>query len=268
MEDHRMDSQEEPGEFTIEAPPDRRAEVEALLADDQTVLGRYRQYTAEGLTREEMSEREGLTTLGWTSNYQSLLECLRDGKVTTSPTVARQHAARLRSWLKQKPLSDSLRASLIEQEKVLVAVAEDREAQADEDAAAVAKTEQAESSGTPGVYVYTLPHYLKHRYDPDTGRTLLKVGHSSVDVYYRTGSQGRLTALPEDPILLRIYPCEDSRAMEQKFYAWLRDADHPGSRAKRGGAEWYVTSTKFLDRVARAHGLDVVEVNEDEWTAE
>ena len=122
----------------------------------------------------------------------------------------------------------------------------------------------AEAAGTPGIYVYTLPHYMLHPYDPASGRTLLKVGHSSVDAYYRASSQGRLTALPEDPILLRIYPVEASAKAEREFHAWLRDADHAGSRTERGGSEWFITSTKFLDRVARSMSLEVREITEFE----
>jgi len=247
---------------------DRRTEVEALLAEDETLLGRYWRYVQEGISKEEMAEREGVPTTGWTSNYDFLVRNLRDGRIAKSPSGARQSASRIRSWLKQKQLSEQLRRDLEEQEQILQSIAEDREAQEAEDSEAVEKTKEAVESGTPGIYVYTLPHYLKHRYDPDTGQTLLKVAHSGVDAYYRAGSQGRLTALPEDPILLRIYPCDSTRHVEAQFHAWLRDADHPGSRTRRGGSEWFVTSTKFLDRVAKSLGLHVVEINDDESTSE
>jgi hypothetical protein len=109
--------------------------------------------------------------------------------------------------------------------------------------------------------VYTPPHYRLLPYDPTTGRTILKVGHSSVDACYRATSQGRLTALPEDPILLRIYPRGGaSAAAEREFHSWLRDADHAASRTQRGGSEWFVTSTKFLDRIARSMGLQVRDI--------
>ncbi|WP_134773008.1 hypothetical protein [Ornithinimicrobium flavum] len=243
---------------------DRRAEVEQHLAADETVLGRYWKYTQEGLSREEMAAREGLETSGWVSNYEGVLLALRDGRIATSPSGARQSAARIRSWLKKKPLSPRLAADLAEQERVLAAIADDREAQEAEDARAVQASKEAEAALTPGIYVYSLPHYLKHPFDPDSGRTLLKVGHSGRDAYYRVSSQGRLTALPEDPILLRIYPAEESANVEAQFHAWLRDADHPGSRSRRGGAEWFVTSTKFLDRVASSLGLEIRAVNEME----
>ena len=116
----------------------------------------------------------------------------------------------------------------------------------------------------PGIYVYTLPHYLRYPYEPDSGRTLLKIGHPARDAVYRANSQGKLTALPEDPILLRIYPVDESAKAEKKFHEWLRDADHAGNRNLRGGSEWFVTSTKFLDRVAQAVGLNVLVINDFE----
>ena len=236
---------------------DRRAEVEQILAEDATVLGQVWRYEEEGLSAQEMAAREGTSGTGFVSNYRSLIRALRDDDVPTSPTLSLQAARRVRSWLKKTALSPELRAELVDLESRLTSRAEDPAAQSREVEAAVEQTKSAEASGQPGIYVYTLPHYLRYPFDPDSGRTLLKVGHSATDAYYRAGSQGRLTALPEDPILLRIYPVAESGAAEKDFHAWLRDADHAGNRSRRGGSEWFVTSTKFLDRIARSKGLEV-----------
>ena len=56
--------------------------------------------------------------------------------------------------------------------------------------AAVENSKAAESSGRPGIYVYTLPHYRRYPVEPDTGKTLLKVGHSSTDAYLSRGLTG------------------------------------------------------------------------------
>lgn len=243
---------------------DRKAEVDLLLDADETVLGRLWGYEKEGLSPQEMSDREGTVGPGWVSNYRSLVRVLRDGEIPQSPTISLQCARRIRSWLKKLDLSTPLRTALVEQESLLMSRAEDRQAQTEEVAVAVEATRAAEAGGPSGIYVYTLPHYLRHPYEPETGRTLLKVGHSSKDAHYRAASQGRLTALPEDPILLRIYPVEESAEAERDFHAWLRDADHAGSRTRRGGSEWYVTSTKFLDRIARSKDLQVQVVTDFE----
>jgi hypothetical protein len=249
---------------TPERSFDRRAEVERLLEQDETVLGRFWRYERDGLSAEEMQEAEGTETAGWTYNYRSVLGVIRDGEVPTAPSRALQGARRIRSWLKLPDLSPELRQAFIEQESLLMSRAEDRDAQQEEVGEAVKKTMAAEEAAGPGIYVYTLPHYLRYPYEPDSGRTLLKIGHSARDAVYRATSQGKLTALPEDPILLRVYPVGESAKAEARFHEWLRDADHAGNRTLRGGSEWFVTSTKFLDRVARSVGLDVLVVNEFE----
>lgn len=160
-------------------------------------------------------------------------------------------------------MSPALRTALEAQEATLNVVAEDVVRREQEDRKAVAETEHALNSGPPGVYVYTLPHYVRHPFDTATGRTLLKVGHSSRDALYRANTQGRFTSLPEDPVLLRIYPAEESAAVERIFHDWMRAADHPQSEARRGGREWFVTSTRFLDHIARSLNLEIRLFNAD-----
>lgn len=73
---------------------DRRTEVEHLLALDDTVLGRFWRHSQEGLSKEEMAEREDLSGTGWTSIYDFLVRALRDGRAR-SPSGAREAAARI-----------------------------------------------------------------------------------------------------------------------------------------------------------------------------
>lgn len=246
------------------APYDRREALRAILQDDESLMGRIYRYLEEGRTPLEIVELENNQGPAFVYNYRLQIDAILSGEVPQSAWVARSVAGKLRKWLKTLDLHPRLRDDLVRFEATVRSRAEDPEAEAEEVSKAVAKTEEAERSGVPGVYVYTLPHYLKHRIDEETGKTLLKVGHSARDAYYRAGSAGRLTALPEDPILLRIYPAHESAAREKEFHNWLRDADHGNGRTRRGGSEWFVTSTKFLDRVARALGLEVREINEIE----
>jgi hypothetical protein len=241
---------------------DRRSAVEQILLDDESLTGRIYRYGLEGKTPAEIAEAEDNQGVAFVYNYRLQIDALLSWEVPASPWAARSVAAKLRRWLKALELSDQLRRDMATFEATLQSRAEDPEAQAVEVDKAVAKSKAAEDDGTPGVYVYTLPHYLKHPVDEETGKTLLKVGHSAKDAYYRAGSAGRLTALPEDPILLRIYPADASAATEKQFHAWLNAADHNGVRTTRAGAEWFVTSTKFLDRIAQAMDLEVKIVND------
>jgi hypothetical protein len=109
-----------------------------------------------------------------------------------------------------------------------------------------------------GIYVYALPHYLRHPYDEESNRTLLKVGRSDRSVMRRFREQTRTTALPEEPVLLRIYPSSPEEAVkaERHFHELLEAADHARSRARTGGTEWFLTSLRFLDALADLMGLE------------
>lgn len=240
---------------------DRVKEIGALLEADQTTLGDVWRRRQEGKTPEQIAEEDG-NTVGPAYSYFNLQNALLNGTVSQAPSVARGVAARIRRWLKTKPLSDELRRALEEQEKALSAVVNDSQASEAETEEAVAKSKEAEAENIPGIYVYTLPHYVRYPYDGKTGRTLLKVGHSSVDALYRATSQARVTSLPEDPWLLRIYPVDASSEVEKSMHAFLRAADHDGVRGGRIGAEWFLTSLKFLDHVAKSLGLEVRVIND------
>jgi T5orf172 domain-containing protein len=95
---------------------------------------------------------------------------------------------------------------------------------------------------------------------------LMKVGQSNHDVILRFRSQTRTTALPEEPILLRIYRTTEStvaiKSIESDFHRLLEAADHYRSVERTAGKEWFVTSMRFLDEVARVMRLPIVFVNE------
>jgi hypothetical protein len=111
------------------------------------------------------------------------------------------------------------------------------------------------------VYVFTLPHYLRHPFDEDTGNTLFKVGMSKGAVSRFLG-QTRITALPEDAILLRVYRAENPREEEQWFHGLLSAAGHRGTEGKAAGVEWFLTNLAFLDEIAAARGLEAVRYEE------
>ncbi|WP_427869870.1 hypothetical protein [Leucobacter luti] len=241
---------------------DRKAEAEAVLETESSRLGDTFRGDREGLTLEQQAELAGAKAGNYGYNNRVTIAALTEGVLPTGPTLALQAARRVRTLLKRPDLSPELRADWMLLEEQLTVRAEDRIAAEAEDAATAKATVEAEAAGTPGIYVYTLPHYLKYPFDPDTGKTLLKVGHSSRDALHRAGSQGRFTALPEDPILLRIYPVVMSNDVERKFHEWLRMADHHGTRTRRGGTEWFLTSTKFLDHIAEHLGLERQTIND------
>lgn len=241
---------------------DRHAEVGAVLLADTSRLGDTFRGDQEGLSLAQQAERAGARGANYGYNNRVTITALMDGTIPVGPTLALQAARRLRTLLKREDLSPELRADWVALEEQLTRRAEDRQAVEAEEAATAKATSEAESMGTPGIYVYTLPHYLKYPVDPETGKTYLKVGHSSRDAMHRAGAQGRFTALPEDPVLLRIYPSVESASIEKRFHEWLRMADHQGHRTRRGGTEWFLTSTKFLDHIADSLNLERLTVND------
>lgn len=216
-----------------------------------------------------MAQQLNVETVGFVYSYRTCIEAMLTGHPPNGPTMAAQIAARVRGWLKLTTWSEPARVHLTTTLDALESVVTDSAKVDREDAAAAAQTEQAEAKGTPGVYVYSLPHYLRHRFDPEKGDTLFKVGRSDVDVFQRVGSQARTTALPEDPVLLRIYHRDGGVWVdeEREFHGWLTAADHARSTARRGGREWFLTSLTFLDRIARSRGL-TVDVVSDMGTTE
>lgn len=130
-------------------------------------------------------------------------------------------------------------------------------------------TSDAESEGKPGVYVYTLPHYINYPVQPsddeDTeDRTWLKIGMSNVDVVNRVRRQPT-TMLPEPPVLLRIYSCgrRDIATVEKTIHKLLDAFDHNPNRLAGAGREWFMTSLPALDELADALNLKTEFAYED-----
>lgn len=203
---------------------------------------------------------------GFVWNYGRLARALVDGDLPTAPTVALAAARRFRSILRTASLSEATRSYLETNLDELERRANDVERREQEVQRAQEQTQRAEARNEIGIYVYALPHYLRYPFEPDSGRTLLKVGRSDSDVIVRFRTQTRTTALPEEPILLRIYrtPGAATAPVESKFHRLLEAADHSRSVARSAGREWFLTSTRFLDEVARLLGLEVDVVNDSE----
>jgi hypothetical protein len=199
--------------------------------------------------------------------YRRMVRALLDGNLPSAPTIALAAARRYRTILKTPALSAAARAYLQANLNELERRANDPIRLDEEAQRATDQTQQAEARNEVGVYVYALPHYIRYPYDQASGRTLLKVGCSDSDVILRFRSQTRTTALPEEPILLRIYRTNGSAAApaEATFHRLLDAADHSRTVGKSAGREWFLTHTRFLDEIARTLGLRIDVVNEGEF---
>jgi len=198
------------------------------------------------------------------------VKALLDGNLPTAPTVARGAARKFRSMLRSTTLSAAARSYMQTNLRELERRANDVTARVVEIKHAQEQTQVAEARNDIGIYVYALPYYMRYPFDPHSGRTLMKIGRSDSDVIMRFRNQTRTTALPEEPILLRIYRTDASAAaqIESPFYRLLEAADHSRSVSRSAGREWFVTSTRFLDQVASVMKLSVEAVNDADGVGE
>jgi hypothetical protein len=254
----------EPG--PVQPSDEVRKELQAYLAADSSRVGEVYRLLEEGLAADAIAERlEGGAAGAW--QYRRMVRALLDGNLPTAPTIALAAARRYRTALKASALSTDARAYLQANLDELERRANDPARLDEEVQRASAQTQQAEARNEAGVYVYALPHYIRHPYDQASDRTLLKVGRSDSDVIVRFRSQIRTTALPEEPILLRIYRTSGASTApaEAAFHRLLDAADHSRTAGKSAGREWFLTHTRFLDEIARTLGLHIDMINEGEF---
>lgn len=242
-----------------------RDEIIEFIRRDESRIGQIFLALEEGLSADEIAAKFGLSTSNFVWNYSRAIRAFTEGDLATAPTLALGQARTFRRYIKEHEWSPAAHRYLERNLAELERRAIDETARTVEVEQAKAQTERAESENAPGVYVYALPHYLRYPYDK-SGRTLMKVGRSDSDVIQRFRNQTRTTALPEEPILLRIYKTDQqaSGSAEDRFHRLLEAADHNRSVARTAGREWFVTSTRFLDEVARTLSLKIEVVNESE----
>jgi hypothetical protein len=245
---------------SVEPTPEVRAEILSHIEQrDSTRLWPVYEGTQRGLSAEEIAAELEVSTSTFVWNYSQTLNALLVGKLPSSPSMALASARTFRRLLREGNWSDQTRNYLQHNLNELQSIADNEAARQVEDEQAQIKTELAESKNVSGIYVYALPHYLRYRFD-SSGRTLMKVGHSESDPIKRFRNQVRTTALPEEPILLRIYRIPEGRSsadIERQFHRLLESADHYRSVTRTAGREWFVTSTRFLDEVAKMLSLEI-----------
>ena len=176
----------------------------------------------------------------------------------------RQCASALRGFAKRhrESFSDATRLELQERADRCDLSAADPVKREEEEQKLEYQTSAAEKEEIPGIYVYALPHYLRYpvevsEKDETDDRTYLKVGMSKRDAKKRVQDQA-ITALPEQPVLLRIYVGSngmDIAEVERRIHRHLVHADHVRNSERGAGTEWFLTHLKFLDSTAELLGL-------------
>ena len=241
----------------------RSVEVRAAFALDETRLGEVWRLTAGGYSPQQIADELGTQTSNFVKKYLLFGRAIETGDLPTAPTMIRECATAMRRFCKRhdKFLTAETKWLLESDLERLDRLTENPEMIELEEEGFKKKSEHVEKSNTPGIYVYALPHYLNFPifvadYESSADRTLMKVGMSESDAIKRFRQQKRVTELPEQPRLLRVYTGDGKMLdIEKQFHSLLSAADHRRSSAKTAGTEWFLTSLKFLDEISRMLGL-------------
>ena len=243
-----------------------REEVERALDGDRTLLGEVWRLAQKGLDANKIAKELEAKTTGFVYNYRRYIKVIVDveGIAPRAPSRARQCASKLRGFAKRhrEDLSDATRLELQERAGRCDLNAADPLKREEEEQKLEHQTSAAEKDEIPGIYVYALPHYLRYpvevsENDETDDRTYLKVGMSERDAKKRVQDQA-ITALPEPPVLLRIYVGSngtDIEEVERKIHRHLAAADHVRNSERGAGQEWFLTHLKLLDSTAELLGL-------------
>jgi hypothetical protein len=232
-------------------------EVRAVLAVEDTRIGEVFRLLRDGKSELDIAEMYGTQT-GWVYTYRRFITSLETGELPSAPTVKRQMITTYRSFISRNITAFSPDVTYELQNRLAVMSTPSSDPPGDEPAVLILrkKEELALREAVTGIYVYTLPHYYNQPLQPSeddvlADRTLMKVGKSDADVIRRFRQQERNTALPEDPLLLRIYTSVEGKGdVERRFHLLLSAADHRRNKSRVAGSEWFLTSLKFLDALA------------------
>ena len=243
-------------------------EVRAALDNDASRLGQV--WRRKDESPKQIAEDLGVATAGFVYNQRAVIDAIVEGEIPDSPSRARQVRDGIRGLVRRddgRHLSESTIQTLEGRATACDKAANDPERIQYEQRAQDRQTVEAEGKDIPGIYVYTYPHYITHpvlgRQDHEgtrsisNPRTYMKIGKSGRNVAERLANQMRGTAVPEEPVLLRIYACDEVSIndVEKRLHDHLRSADHGRTRMKGLGKEWFLTHLDFVDATAHLLGL-------------
>jgi len=247
-------------------------EVERALSEDEKRLGKVWRLSQEGLNSNEIAEKLSYSK-AYINHSTRMIKALVDSTLPNTTTLmARRYGVTLRDFAKRHQGEYLSNTTVAEIEKRADEWADECDRRAndpvkreEEEQKFERQTSAAEQEEVPGIYVYALPHYLRYpvetsENDGTDDRTYLKVGMSERDAIKRFRQQRGSTALPESPILLRIYIGSngmDIAEVERKIHRHLAHADHVRNSERGAGQEWFLTHLKFLDSTAELLSLKI-----------
>ena len=250
--------------------PEVLSEINQALRNNTGALGKVARAISDGVTSiSEMVSIGAGANSGHAGNLARVYNFIQDRNPPSAPSRAAIAGRSIGGLLRDNPdLSEQAITYLRELRQLADSIEKNDEAVADEQIqlkkASEELTKKVEKLG--GVYVYTFPTYLMVPAKVDPERFWLKIGQTGRVVEKRVSDQLRSTAMPEDPVILRVYtePSGDSlgseadyAALEKKFHKLLMSAGHSKTSARSGGTEWFATTLEFLDEIAETLDLDI-----------
>jgi hypothetical protein len=237
-------------------------EIQRALRSNEGNLGVVFRLLESGLTSQsEMVAEGGIANTGHASNLIRYIKSIIQGNIPASPTRAEAAGRTIGGLIRTFEFSPETRLYLQDLRSDLDEYSTNASAVRLENSQLEKQSETlatiAEQTG--GVYVYTFPAYKRTPAKTDPDRYWLKVGMTDRIVEMRIADQTRSTAMPEDPLVLRVYRSvsASNSELEKKFHRILQSAGHNRTEARHGGKEWYATNLEFLDEIAGTLGLDI-----------
>lgn len=243
--------------------PEVLAEINLALESNTGGLGKVARAMAEGVTSASDLVTIGAgANAGATWNMARVVRYIQEAVPPKAPSVAASTGRSIGGLLRDNPNLSAEAVSYLQGLRRLAdSVERDEDARAGEESqlqeASEELTQTVEKLG--GVYVYTFPTYLMVPAKVDPERFWLKIGQTGRVVEKRVMDQLRSTAMPEDPVILRVYTDKeassetgsvDYAALEKKFHQLLVSAGHSKTTSRSGGSEWFATTVEFLDQIA------------------
>ena len=256
--------------MTASPSPEVMSELNLALLSSSGVLGKVAQAMSEGVTSPTALTNLGAgANSGHSGNLARVVRYIQDGVPPSAPSRAAIASRSIGGLLRDCPdLSPEAVAYLQDLRGVVDSIEKN-------DAARELETSQLNQASEEltlrveklgGVYVYSFPTYLLVPAKVDPERFWLKIGQTGRVVEKRVTDQLRSTAMPEDPVILRVYTDAEDRAvgypfdyatLEKKFHKLLVSAGHSKTSAKSGGTEWFATTLEFLDEIAQTLSLSI-----------
>jgi len=245
-------------------------DVSAALRHDSSRLGHVWRHRDK--TPKEIATEADVPTPGFVYNMRAVIAAIVDNQLPQSPSVARHVRDGIRGLIRRddgRHLSEGTIQTLEERATACDKATSDPDKVQREQRVQGRQTAEAEGKDIPGIYVYSYPHYLSHPVLPgethegtrssSSARTYVKIGKSGRNVAERLTNQMRGTSVPEEPVLLRIYRCDEGTLgdVEKRLHEHLRAADHGRTRMKGTGKEWFLTHLDLVDSAARLMGLEI-----------